>query len=135
MIPADNEILTEDLELEEEMPSKDYRLQLDGNQIIGSVDEVESMRQVVYKILSTERYNYQIYSWDYGVELAALFGKPMSFVIPEVKRRITEALLQDDRIESVDSFFFERNRNKLRIIFNVHTTFGEFEEEIEEEFY
>ena len=135
MIPSENALLTEELELENGTPSKDYKLQLDGNQIAGFVDDLEAMRQVVYKILNTERYDYQIYSWNYGVELADLFGRPLTFVIPEVKRRITEALLQDDRIVSVDAFSYARNRNQLHIRFTVHTVFGEIEEALEEEFY
>ena len=58
----------------------------------------------VYYPLYISRYKHIIYSSDYGVELADLFGKPMPYVIPEIPRRIEEALLVDDRINKVDGF-------------------------------
>ncbi len=92
----------------------------------GYWDEIQAMKQVVYKILNTARYRYIIYSWNYGIELEDLFGKPVSFVCPEIERRITEALLQDDRIEAVDSFLFDiSKRHIVHVTFNVQTIFGE----------
>ncbi|WP_315002264.1 DUF2634 domain-containing protein [uncultured Selenomonas sp.] len=59
---------------------------------------------VLPKILNTERYEYVIYSWNYGVELADLFGKPIPYVLSEIPRRVREALVQDDRIRDVTDF-------------------------------
>ena len=88
------------------------------------------MHQVIYKILNTERYQYIIYSWNYGIELADLFGEPVTYVCPELQRRITEALVQDDRITSVDSFEFDLSEKRtVKVTFTVHTIFGELEEE------
>ena len=58
--------------------------------------------QAVYLILNVERYAFPIYSRDYGSELSDLIGTPRDYAISEIKRRITEALTQDDRITSVD---------------------------------
>ena len=83
-----------------------------------------------YKILNTEKYQYLIYSFDYGIELIDLYGEPVSYVCSELKRRITEALIQDDRIESVDNFTFELNEPRtIYAKFLVHTIFGNIEEE------
>lgn len=46
------------------------------------------------------------------MELQDLIGKPMDYVMVEVERRITEALTQDDRIDSVDNFEFEVHRKR-----------------------
>ena len=48
-----------------------------------------------YKALLTPRYNYSIYSWDYGSELMDLVGKAYtpSLTKEEAKRYIKEALL------------------------------------------
>ena len=105
MIPSVNDILTNELETET-LPSKDYKLSIEQNNINGFCDELEVMEQVIYKILNTEKYQYLIYSFDYGIELIDLYGEPVSYVCSELKRRITEALIQDDRIESVDNFTF-----------------------------
>jgi len=84
------------------------------------------MEQAVYKIVFTERYEYIIYSPNYGVQLKDLFGMPKTFVIPEIKRRITEALLWDDRITRVDTWNFNiPRRGVVDASFRVVTIFGD----------
>lgn len=114
-----------------EIPSKDYGLNIKNSQINGMVDDLEAVRQAIYFILNTERYEYLIYSWDYGVELVDLIGMPPSYVIPELECRITEALVQDERIQSVSDFNFERNKKKLHVTFTVSTIFGTIESEVD----
>ena len=125
MIPSDNKILNEELTTEIE-PSKTYKMDLDSNIINGYCDGLEAVKQAVYKILNTERYQYIIYSWNYGVEFADLFGEPVDFVCPEIERRITEALKQDDRVLSVDSFLFDvSKKHTVMVSFTVKTIFGD----------
>ena len=112
-------------------PSKTIRLGLETRRLSGLTDGLEAVRQAVYIILNVERYQYLIHSWNFGVELRDLFGKPMTWVMPEVKRRITEALLRDDRITKVDEFVLTPDRHKLAVSFTVHSVFGEFEERTE----
>ncbi len=112
------------------LPSKTYRFDREKNRIYGYCDGVEAVKQAVYKALLTERYAWVIYSWNYGSELNGLFGKQMTTVYPEVKRRIEEALLQDDRIKNVKDFSFEKTRNTLHVTFTVESTVGIFESEV-----
>ena len=101
------------------------------DRISGYVDDLESVKQAIYLILGTERYQFPIYSWDYGVELIDLFGKPMPYVMSELPRRIKDALIQDNRIEDVVDFEFEINGNKLHTTFTVVTNLGNIETELE----
>lgn len=128
MIPEVNDILMDDFEIES-LPSKNYQMKIQHNIINGTCDELDAMRQVIYKILNTERYQYLIYSWDYGIELMDLYGEPVTWVCPELERRITEALEEDDRIDSVDGFEFEIEGRTVKVKFTVHTIFGDVEEE------
>lgn len=128
MIPAVNDDLQSDFEFEDET-SNTYKMNLNESTIAGYVDEREAMVQAIYLILNIERYEYLIYSWDYGVELTDLFGQPIPFVLPELKRRITEALMQDTRITGVDDFSFDTNKGKVHVSFTVNTIFGEIEAE------
>jgi hypothetical protein len=128
MLPAVNDDLQKDFEIEEET-SYTYKLNLDKSIIAGYVDELEAMKQAIYLILNIERYEYLIYSWNYGIELNDLYGQPIPFVLPELKRRITEALMQDSRILGVDNFSFETNKGKVHATFTVHTIFGDVEAE------
>lgn len=103
-----------------------FRFRAQGNNkkphFIGRFDDIEAVQQAIIKILNTERYEYEIYSWDYGIELADLFGKSMPYVMSEIKSRITDALMADDRISLVDNFKIERAGKKaLHCSFTVHT--------------
>lgn len=132
MLPEGAELFEDDFEIEEE-PSKNYRMDQKGLRVRGKVDGLEAVKQAVFKMLNTERYQYLIYSWDYGVELLDLFGEPISYVCPELERRITETLLQDDRIEEVDGFEFEVYKGTVKANFTVHTVFGDIQAEKEVE--
>lgn len=129
MIPAINDAFLQDF-TETEIPSKDFALDISNEKINGVVEQLEQVRQSIYFILNTERYEHLIYSWDYGVEFADLIGQPHSYVIPEVERRVTEALLQDDRISAVSDFVFEKSKNKLHVTFVVSTIFGDVKSEV-----
>lgn len=128
MIPTTSGVLSADLTIERQ-PTKTYKLNIENNVINGFCDGIESMTQVIYKILNTERYKYIIYSWNYGIELLDLFGEPIDYAVSELKRRITEALLQDDRITNVDEFECENDRRNVHLTFTVHTIFGDIQTE------
>ncbi len=94
----------------------------------GHVYELDAMVQVVNKILNVERYKHIIYSWNFGIELEDLFGKPMNYVIPELRRRVTEALMQDKRIIAVDNFEFDTSKRRVLVTtFTVTTIYGTIE--------
>ncbi len=120
-----NIVLT-DLKIESQ-PSFTYKLDIDKNRINGTTDGAEAMLQTVYLILNTERYQYPIYSRSYGVEFVNLIGKPRDYVMSELKRRITEALTQDDRILKVDDWSFSHTYKTIVVSFVIRTIYGEFE--------
>lgn len=127
MLPEQNEILLEDI-IEEELPSKTFKLNMKENRCIGSIDEIEALKQSIFFMLAVERYEHEIFSWDYGMETQDLFGKPTSYILSEIKRRIEETLLQDDRIESVSDFKFETHRGDVSVTFTVTSVYGVFDD-------
>jgi phage baseplate assembly protein W len=124
MIPSTTAFLEQDFEITEQ-PTHTYKMNLESNLIRGYTDGQEAMKQAIYKILNTERYQYVMYSWNYGIELLDLYGEPVSYVCPELERRITEALTWDDRIQSVDNFEFNiSKKGEILVTFTAHTVFG-----------
>ena len=128
MIPVVNDDLVNDFDVLEQ-PSRTYKLNAVSKKIVGFTDELEAVKQAAFLILNIERYESLIYSWDYGIELSDLFGKSIPFVLPELKRRISEALTQDDRIQAVDAFSFEVNKGKVHVTFSIHSIYGEIDME------
>jgi len=124
-------VISDDLELEEIIePSKTYRIDFEKGKTIGFCDGIEALKQAIYLILNTERYEYLIYSWNYGSELNELIGKQKDIAESEFKRRITEALLQDDRINNIDNFIFKYDEDCVQVEFTVFSIYGEFTESV-----
>lgn len=125
MIPGMTAFLQQDFKIEKQ-PTHTYKMNLESKSIRGYTDNQEAMKQAIYKILNTQRYQYVMYSWNYGVELLDLYGEPLSYVCPELERRITEALTWDDRIQSVDNFGFDiSKKGEICVTFIAHTVFGD----------
>lgn len=127
MLPSNNIEFIQQLTTKRQ-PSKTYFM-TDNGRIKGYTDGIQAVEQAVYKILSTERYDYIIYSFNYGIQLKDLYGMPYDFCCAELERRIREALTWDDRIEDVDEFSFEKVYDSIHVMFTVHSIFGNIEME------
>ena len=131
MLPNISSVVDTNVE-NEQMPDKTFGLEYDKKKVTGFSDERKAVEHSVYTILNTERYQYIIYSWNHGVELNQLFGKPVSFAVAEIPRLITEALMTDSRITDVTDFVFDTSKTGIVLAkFIVHTKFGEIEFERE----
>ena len=60
MIPSTTGFLTQDFEIREQ-PGRTYRMELEGDSVRGYVDGQEAVKQAIFRILQTERYQYIIY--------------------------------------------------------------------------
>ena len=122
MIPNSN--INIDLEVTEDVgTTKTYKIS--NNKIQGYTGELEALKQAIYKVLNTEKYEYPIYSFNYGIELENLIGKDIDYVKIEFKRRIEECLLSDLRIKSVDNFEFKVTGDELYCTFEVTSIYGD----------
>lgn len=130
MLPTDyNDGLVPDFTIVEQ-PTLTYRLNFAGRLSYGYLNGLEAMKQAIFLILHTERFQHAIYSWNYGIELFSLIGKPKTPLLQaKLQKSITEALLADDRILQVDSFVFTPIRKGYVIQFTAHTTQGNIESE------
>ena len=132
MIPQNQDDLKQDFTVET-LPSRTFRMNPNTLTIIGTIDQIRAVEQAVFLILNVERYQWLIYSWNYGVELHGLIGQDVDFCIPEIERRVREALLQDDRITAVENFEFTVNKKKVLTTFTVVSIFGAINTEMEVE--
>ena len=107
-------------------PTRTYKADFETGRVAGFVDETEAMKQAIYKILQTERFEYLIYSWNYGIELNAVVGKSFQVFASEIKRVIREALLADSRITDVTDFEVAQiDKRTVSVKFTAETIFGE----------
>ena len=135
MLPSANSLLMQEFTYETPGPTRTFRLHSGKrNKVVhGYIDKKDALAQTICQILNTERYQWLIFSWDYGVEYRHLIGKDPAYCVPEIERCTKEALLQDDRITAVDSFSFEISKKKVHGTFTAHTIYGDIESEVEVE--
>lgn len=115
---------------EEQQPTLTYKLDFEKGRASGRIDGLEAVRQAVFKVIQTDRFWHEIYTFDYGHELGSLIGGDVLYVQSEVSRMISEALLQDDRINSIENTTVNVVGDGLAVRFTVVSDFGSFEEEV-----
>lgn len=100
-------------------PSLTY--QLLSNRLGGLIDGEEAIKQFIHKAIRTPRNRFLIYDDQYGCELEDLIGANVTreLLYDELPRVITEAIIYDDRIESVTNFNVQQLGDKTYINFTV----------------
>lgn len=116
--------LTIDLTVKEQSYT-DRTYKMSDTQIAGFVGGMEALKQSIYKALSTEQYEYPIYSFQYGIAWKQLIGEDRSYVRAELRRMVEELLMRDDRIQSVDGFEFSFSGDSCHCSFNVSSIYGD----------
>lgn len=110
-------------------PSHTHRL--GEERITGFVDNIDAIKQAVRHILATERYAYEIYDDNYGVELQQFIGADFAYIEANMGRVIRDALMQDDRIVDVTiNGIIQTDLNSVLIEFTVVAKLGTFGAEV-----
>lgn len=91
------------------------------------VEGNEAIKVWCYKTLKTERFTYDVYSWNHGTDLDALVGKSYSkdLIKAEATRYIQEALLINEYILDVNVLDVSFEGDTLTAQVNVTTIYGE----------
>ncbi|WP_424571947.1 DUF2634 domain-containing protein [Weissella soli] len=129
----DDSIDEEDDDIEEvTLPSLTY--QVSNGRIIGNIDGLDAMRQAIDKLLRTERFIFEIYSDQYGNDLDELIGKEYEYVEADIARVLDEAIMGDDRVDSVEvTAIAQQSSNSLLANVSVTTMYGTITTEVEVE--
>lgn len=94
--------------------------------------EYEELAQTIQRALMTDRFYYQIYTWQYGSELSDLVGtKQIKFIEGAIKKDIVDALSFEPRVIGVDSVQIkEDERHNYLVNVQISTTLGTMREEL-----
>ena len=134
MIPDSSDIfnLDESVENSQVLPTKTYKVDSVNKRIIGTIEDRDAVIQFIRKVLSTDKYAFEIYDWYYGNEILKLVGQPYDYVVARIPNIIREALLVDDRILEVRDFSFSQPKiDTVVVVCYVDTTYGEIKYEQE----
>lgn len=106
-------------------PSLGWGVDFENNRITGEIDNVEAVKQAIYLILSTERYSKPIYTWNYGIETYDLYEMNKFFIVPNLQKRVFDAVYQDDRVTEISNFQVDVQGQKYIVTFDVATIYGD----------
>lgn len=106
----DNEYLEQEIEIVLQ-PSFTHKMLIEEERVKGYTDGEEAIKQFIYKCINTEKGIYPIYP-NFGVKKRDLFGKPKNYAFVVLTRRISDALMLDDRIEDVYEFKYHEDWSK-----------------------
>lgn len=127
MLPS-NSLVNVSIEDQNISNKLEYSIDFNKKQISSSfIGGIDALKQNINSILNTERYNYEIYSFNHGVELQDLIGEDPLYVKADIHRRIEEALMQDERIISLDDPCISIDGDKLYYNCLVNSIYGSIE--------
>lgn len=106
-------------------PSNTWYIDQTTLRIRGDIDGLAAVKQAVDIILNVERFRWQIYKPYSGVQWQGLIGRDPGYVGSELQRRITDALLMDDRVQGISDFAYTISGNVLTASMTVNTVYGD----------
>ncbi len=90
----------------------------------GRGDNYDAVRQAVEIIVNVERFRWQIYTPNFGIELDGLLGKDSGYAASELQRRLTDAFVPDDRLLGISDFSYTVEDGVMAASVTVNTVFG-----------
>ena len=86
----------------------------------------EGIKVWIYKAIKTNRYEFEIYTWDYGSEIESLIGKgfQIGFIKSETKRYIEEALSVNPYITKINKIDVDFKTDVLTAYVDLETVYG-----------
>lgn len=109
---------------------REYGIDFTTGQLTGKIVEgLEAIKVWIWLCMHTERFRHAIYSADYGTSLEQYIGHVLSeeYINTDCESEISDALLINEYIESIEDFEAVRNSDSLNISFRVVTKFGSIE--------
>ncbi len=125
LIPQSDQSLLEVDMKNNRMPSKTFYIDFESKKILGIIDDKKAIEQSILLALSTSRFKYLIFSWNYGEEINHLIGKPKDLARVEIPRLLHECLLVDDRISSIENIVITDIEEGLHVSFTAVTVHGD----------
>lgn len=126
---SDTKTIKEDDSQVVKMP-REYGIDFQTGQLTGKIVEgIEAIKVWIWLCMHTERFRHAIYSADYGTSLEQYIGRMLSeeYINTDCESEISDALLINEYIESIEDFEAVRNSDSLNISFRVVTKFGSVE--------
>ena len=84
----------------------------------------EQPTRTFYSIVHVERFYWQIYSANFGMQWRGLIGRNPRYLAAVVQQRLQDAFSVDGRIQGISDFSYTVEGDKMTVSFVVRTVFG-----------
>lgn len=86
----------------------------------------EGIKVWIYKAIKTNRYEFEIYTWNYGSEIESLIGKgfEVGYIKSETARYIKESLLINPYIVAIHNLDVNFKDDTLAVDGDIETVYG-----------
>ena len=118
---------------EEDYIIRDFEVDWDNMTLTGNIVEgLDAIVQWVNNTLRTKRYEWTIYSWEFGEEYTDLLGHSYSqeYLDNECKRMLTECLQEHPYIQGIENLQVVVEGDHLHLYFTLITDLGEVEMDV-----
>ena len=126
-LELEDPVIIEDAEEATDEPYREYELDLTTGKLTGRIIEGTDAI-VVWCVLTlhSKRYEYPVYSWDYGEEITSMIGSSYEpdLLESETKRMVEECLLVNEHITAINDLVVTQNEDKLHVRFTIETDQG-----------
>lgn len=124
MLPQSNIDLSRGIVFQDQ-PSLTWIADPATNRLRGRGDNWEAVRQAVEVIVHVERFKWQIYTPNFGTDYDGLLGTEPGYAASELRRRLEDAFLPDDRILGIKDYAYSFKDASLTVAFTALTVFGD----------
>lgn len=129
-LPQNSVTLQPDIKFTQQ-PTLTWYVDPSTRRIRGTADGLQAITQTVEIILNVERFYWQIYGPDFGMQWRGLIGQDPGYVAAEMQRRILDAFSIDARILGIDNFSYSVSGNVLTASMTVRTVYGDTAQTVE----
>ena len=124
MLPQSNIDLSRGIVFQDQ-PSLTWIADPVTNRLRGRGDNWEAVRQAVEVIVHVERFKWQIYTPNFGTDYDGLLGTEPGYAATELRRRLEDAFLPDDRVLGIKDYAYSFKDASLTVAFTALTVFGD----------
>ena len=124
MLPQSNIDLSRGIVFQDQ-PSLTWIADPVTNRLRGRGDNWEAVRQAVEVIVNVERFKWQIYTPNFGTDYDGLLGTEPGYTASELRRRLEDAFLPDNRILGIKDYTYSFKDVSLTVTFTALTVFGD----------
>lgn len=114
------------------MAKETWFIDWENKRINRMASEYEELAQTIQRALMTDRFYYDIYTWQYGSELKDLIGtKTIKYIEGAVRKNVKDALAFEDRVLNIEDVKVTHSHEHEYVIdVTISTTLGVVRKEL-----